>query len=92
MLKKFEIRKEQIYSITCDNAANMIKLVKLMNDNQDETIIPNSNLYGDVDDDDEFEYENEGLPISDDNIENELFNNQTSIYGIYIIYIYIYSI
>lgn len=66
--------KEQIYSITCDNAANMVKLVKLISDeNKDEIIIPNENV-NTSDDENDVEYENDGPPLCDDDIQNELNN------------------
>lgn len=35
-LEKYNIKKEQLYSITCDNAANMMKLARIMNDETDQ--------------------------------------------------------
>jgi len=71
--------KEQIYTITCDNASNMVKLARIMNDecdaiNEIETCNVNEN---DSDCDIEFEYGNgEGTPLSTDDIESELFNDR----------------
>lgn len=34
-LKKYNIEKRQVYTITCDNGANMVKMVNIFNDNQE---------------------------------------------------------
>lgn len=77
----YNIRKEQIYTITYDSASNMVKLARIMNNDcevqlNDETI----NVTNDKNDDDsdfDFEYENqEGTYLSVDCIESELFNDQ----------------
>ncbi|KAF0718472.1 Uncharacterized protein FWK35_00024860 [Aphis craccivora] len=82
VLKAFNIRKEQIYTITCDNASNMVKLARIMNEecevvpNDEEIIVTNPNENND-DSDFYVEYENQdGTPLSVDDIENELFNDQ----------------
>ncbi|KAL5239421.1 hypothetical protein ACI65C_006831 [Semiaphis heraclei] len=78
-LSKYNVKKEQLYSITCDNAANMIKLARIMNDEtgqvQDCTVTPIENVNNsECDDDDLWQYENEGIPLANDDIENELFS------------------
>ncbi|CAI6373161.1 unnamed protein product [Macrosiphum euphorbiae] len=88
VLTKYEITQEQIYTITCDNAANMIKMAKIMTvndiennfiDSSDEVDndIPDINNE-DVEDDDsqkdsDDEYLNDGTSIANEDIENELF-------------------
>lgn len=37
ILKKYNIDKRQIYSITCDNGANIVKMVNIFHDD-DETL------------------------------------------------------
>lgn len=32
ILKKYNINNSQIYSITCDNGANLLKMVRILND------------------------------------------------------------
>ncbi|KAL5246026.1 hypothetical protein ACI65C_013434 [Semiaphis heraclei] len=78
-LSKYNVKKEQLYSITCDNAANMIKLARIMNDEtgqvQDCTVMPIENVNNsECDDDDLWQYENEGIPLANNDIENELFS------------------
>lgn len=59
----------------------MVKLVKLINDeDKDEITIPNNSHTSD--DENEFEYENDGPPLSDENILNELFNDPGMHYNI----------
>jgi len=56
----------------------MVKLVKLINhENRDEITNPNNNSHTTSDDEYEFEYENDGPPLSDENIENEPFNDHS---------------
>ncbi|XP_060859859.1 uncharacterized protein LOC132937046 [Metopolophium dirhodum] len=77
VLQKYDMVKQQIYSITCDNASNMVKLARIMNDECEEinVIVPNLNE-NDSDSDIDLEYENgEGTSLSIDDIEGELFND-----------------
>ncbi|CAI6355544.1 unnamed protein product [Macrosiphum euphorbiae] len=83
VLKAYNIRKEQIYTITCDNASNMVKLARIMNEEcevvpNDEEISNVTNPDGNNDDSDfDLEYENQdGTLLSMDDIESELFNDQ----------------
>lgn len=67
--------KEQIYTITCDNASYMVKLAKIINNECEEINVIETNA-NDSDSDIEFEYESgEGTSLSTDDIENELFND-----------------
>lgn len=67
--------KEQIYTITCDNASNMVKLARIINNEYEEINVIETNA-NDSDSDIEFEYERgEGTSLSTDDIENELFND-----------------
>lgn len=77
VLQKYNMVKEQIYTITCDNAANMVKLTRIMNDQCEELNVIETNVNeNDSDSDIELEYENgEGTSLSTDDIENELFND-----------------
>ncbi|XP_029347960.1 uncharacterized protein LOC103311970 [Acyrthosiphon pisum] len=77
VLQKYNMVKEQIYTITCDNAANMVKLARIMNDQCEELNVIETNVNeNDSDSDIELEYENgEGTSLSTDDIENELFND-----------------
>lgn len=36
ILKKYDINKRQVYSITCDNGANIVKMVKIFNENTED--------------------------------------------------------
>lgn len=72
-----------MYSITCDNAANMVKLARIMNDETDQvqnsTLMPIENENNsERDDDDLWQYDNEGTPllVATDDIENELFSRK----------------
>jgi len=78
-LEKYNIKKEQLYSITCDNAANMIKLARIMNDETNQVhdciVMTSENVNNsEPEDDDLWQYDNEGTPLATDDIENELFN------------------
>jgi len=83
---KYEITREQIYTITCDNAANMIKMARIISVNDIENDFVTSDEVNDnstpeinnedvdqIDSDDE--YPNDGAPLSNEDIENELLNN-----------------
>lgn len=37
ILKKFNIHNRQVISITCDNGANIVKMVRIFNDNEETT-------------------------------------------------------
>lgn len=70
-----------MYSITCDNAANMVKLARIMNNEtdqvQDSNVMPIENdNNSERDDDDLWQYDNEGTPLATDDIENELFGRK----------------
>lgn len=57
----------------------MIKLARIMNDEtgqvQDCTVMPIENVNNsECDDDDLWQYENEGIPLANNDIENELFS------------------
>jgi len=69
--------KEQIYSITCDNASNMVKLARIINNECEEINVIETNANdSDSDSDIEFEYERgEETSLSTNDIENELFND-----------------
>lgn len=60
----------------------MVKLVKLVNyENRDKLVDPSSSSSC-ISDDEEYEYENEGTILSnDDDIESELFNDQFNANG-----------
>uniref|UniRef100_A0A2S2P8A2 Zinc finger BED domain-containing protein 4 n=1 Tax=Schizaphis graminum TaxID=13262 RepID=A0A2S2P8A2_SCHGA len=70
--------KEQIYTITCDNASNMVKLARIINNECEEINVIETNANdsdSNSDSDIEFEYERgEGTSLSTNDIENELFN------------------
>ncbi|XP_060871849.1 uncharacterized protein LOC132946566 isoform X2 [Metopolophium dirhodum] len=78
VLVKYEITREQIYTITCDNAANMIKMARIMtvndieNDFVDESDEVNDNTTDINNEDSDNEYPSGGTPISNEDIENEL--------------------
>ncbi|KAF0753987.1 Uncharacterized protein FWK35_00029175, partial [Aphis craccivora] len=78
---KYEITREQIYTITCDNAANIMKMTRIMtvndigNDFVDSSDEVNDNIL-DINTDDkqdsDDEYPNDETPISNEDIENKL--------------------
>jgi len=59
---KYEIIREQIYTITCDNAANIIKMTRIM------TVNDIGNDFVDLSD----EFNNNTPDIKNEDIENEL--------------------
>lgn len=99
---KYEITREQIYTITCDNAANMIKMARLITvddigndfvDSSDEVNdnAPDINNEDDDQNDSDDEYHNGGTPISNEDIENELLID-SFITGIFIKIIWLLSL
>lgn len=40
-MERYKISPAQIYSITCDNARNMIKMVDLFNETPEEELVDN---------------------------------------------------
>lgn len=78
ILETYSIKKEQVYTITCDNAANMVKLARIVNEIPEMCVMTENELDGDnndsFDDDQSDIYINEGEPLSCIDIENELKN------------------
>lgn len=75
----YNLTQNQIYTITCDDASNMVKLARIMNDECEEVNEVETNVHeieNDCDYESDFEYENrEGTSLSTDEIESELFND-----------------
>lgn len=82
------MRKEQIFTITCDNASNMVKLSKIVNMNDEcEAEAPHieEDLINFVDSednesDDEYAIE-DGTLLSTNDIVNQLFNEEVDDHG-----------
>jgi len=82
------MRKEQIFTITCDNASNMVKLSKIVNMNDEceaEASHDEEDLIYFVDSEDnerDDEYATEdGTLLSTNDIVNQLFNEEVDDHG-----------
>jgi len=81
--------KEQIFTITCDNASNMVKLSRIININEEsEAEAPHIEEDSTIDivdsegneSDDEYEIE-DGTLLSTNDILNQLFNDEVDDHG-----------
>lgn len=48
ILKKYDIDNRQVYSITCDNGRNIVKMVKIFNDANDDDILNEDDIEADI--------------------------------------------
>ncbi|XP_015378112.1 PREDICTED: uncharacterized protein LOC107172337 [Diuraphis noxia] len=87
ILETYTIKKEQIYTITCDNAANMVKLVRIVNEKSEicEMTEIEQDDNDSFDDDESDVYINEGEPLSYTDIEEELENSEEPTNAMYVL-------
>lgn len=48
ILKKYDIDNRQVYSITCDNGRNIVKMVKIFNDANEDDILNEDDIEADI--------------------------------------------
>lgn len=85
ILATYNMRKEQIFTITCDNASNMVKLSKIINMNDEcgaeaphiEKDLSNFVDSKDNESDDEYAIE-DGTLLSTNDVVNQLFNEEVN--------------
>ncbi|XP_050063380.1 uncharacterized protein LOC126552698 [Aphis gossypii] len=63
ILKKYDIDNRQVYSITCDNGRNIVKMVKIFNDANEDDILNEDDIEADIESENTEHLRNDGHDI-----------------------------
>ncbi|KAL5233767.1 hypothetical protein ACI65C_001177 [Semiaphis heraclei] len=80
ILKKYDIDNRQVYSITCDNGRNIVKMVKIFNDANDDDILNEDDIEADIESENTEHLRNDGHDIlSESTIEDIITDTEIDL-------------